>query len=282
MSARSNGAPRSMTRVESQGSGKRSGACPARPGAHSQEMRVRSLLATLDCFEDQRPAFTRDGDVYPERRLNRAQASKRHMLVKEHGDGMLKAIPGGSADSWTAGVILKLAGSREDSYFENIVRPGGRRAPSASSARTSASQSRSAPHQLSKTKSSAREEDPGHRCIVGMSIATKSNGKEDYGDAATTSAPATKRLKKPMSGSRVLEVMATLSKPLTREELLEAARKSQGKSTAPQAEAQPVSSLIAAASSSPPPPVVFTHVAEKGRADAASKGAYFAGYSFAG
>ena len=79
---------------------------------------MRSLLSTLDGFENQRPAFTREGDVYPEKRLNRAHATKKHMLVEECDGGMLKAIPGGSAGGWTAGVILKVAGSEEERYYE--------------------------------------------------------------------------------------------------------------------------------------------------------------------
>lgn len=242
--------------------------------AVAQEMRVRSLLSTLDGFENQRPAFTREGDVYPERRLNRARATKKHMLVEEHENGMLKAIPGGTADRWTADVILKLAGSSDERYFENIVRPGGRRAPSAASARTSNSKPRSAPLQPSKTK--GKEEVPGHRCIAGIPISTKVGGKEDYGDSASIPGPTGKRKK---ASTGVLEAMAALSKPLSREELLAA---SGGAAAGKTEAAQPVSSHGAAPTGAPLPPFVCTHVSEKGRADAASKGAYFAGYSFAG
>ena len=258
-----------LARVESQGGGKR---LAAGPGAQSQEMRVRSLLSTLESFEFQRPAFTREGDVYPEKRLNRARVTKKHMLVEEHGGGMLKAIPGGSAGAWTAGVILKLAGSEEARYYENVVRPGVRRAPSAASACTSASRSRSAPDQPSKSKS--KEDAPAHRCIAGIPISTRVGGKEDYGDPSAT--PAAKRVKKPMGKPAVLEAMAALSKPLSRAELFVAMG-----GAPPEQAAQPTS-RSAAPTKAPLAPFVCTHVSERGRTEAASKGAYFAGYSFAG
>ena len=259
-----------LARAESQGGGKRSA---AGSGAQSQEMRVRSLLSTLDGFENQRPAFTREGDMYPEKKLNRAHATKKYMLVEEHDGGMLKAIPGGSAGGWTAGVILKLAGSQEERYYENVVRPGGRRASSAASARTSASRSRSTPGQSSRSR--RKEDAPAHRCIAGIPISTMVGGKEDYGDPSA--APAAKKLKKPMGKPAVLEAIAALSKPLSRAELLVAMG-----GAPPEQAAQPVTSYGAAPTKAPLAPFVCTHVSERGRTEAASKGAYFAGYSFAG
>ena len=260
-----------LARVESQSGGKRS---TAGPGAQSQEMRVRSLLSTLDGFENHRPAFTREGDVYPEKRLNRAHATKKHMLVEECDGGMLKAIPGGSAGGWTAGVILKVAGSEEERYYENVVRPGGRRAPSAASARTSASRSRSTPDQPSRSRKS-KPDAPAHRCIAGLPISTVVGGKEDYGDTSAT--PAAKKAKKPMGKPKILEAMEELSKPLSKAELLRAMG-----GAPPEQAAEPVALHGAAPTKAPLPPFVCAHVSEKGRTEAASKGAYFAGYSFAG
>tara|TARA_B100000780_G_scaffold137942_1_gene96515 strand:- start:452 stop:763 length:312 start_codon:yes stop_codon:yes gene_type:complete len=100
-------------------------------------------------------------------------------------------------------------------------------------------------------------------------------GKEDYGDPSA--APAAKKLKKPMGKPAVLEAIAALSKPLSRAELLVAMG-----GAPPEQAAQPVTSYGAAPTKAPLAPFVCTHVSERGRTEAASKGAYFAGYSFAG
>ena len=100
-------------------------------------------------------------------------------------------------------------------------------------------------------------------------------GKEDYGDTSAT--PAAKKAKKPMGKPKILEAMEELSKPLSKAELLRAMG-----GAPPEKAAEHVASPGAAPTKAPLPPFVCTHVSDKGRTEAASKGAYFAGYSFAG
>eukprot|EP00908_Phaeocystis_cordata_P006603 Transcript_17222.p1 GENE.Transcript_17222~~Transcript_17222.p1 ORF type:complete len:1277 (+),score=285.49 Transcript_17222:72-3833(+) len=245
-------------------------------GAQAREMRVRSLLAKLDDYDHQKAAFSRVGDRYKAALLNRAHPSKRFMLVKEVEDGMLEAIKGGTAECWTTDTILKLTGSEKEKYFENVKLPGGKRpAPASISVRSSRSVAKShsaaqlaSPSSKPSTSSSQLEKAPRVSC-----------GKEDYGDVAAT--PAPKRKKKLLSAGEVKLTMANVSTPLSAEELAAESRKlGGGQGAGPRAEPQ----LTSGHDEAEPPPVMaeLQHVCTKGRDDAASRGGYFAGYSFAG
>ena len=78
-----------------------------------------------------------------------------------------------------------------------------------------------------------------------------------------------------LSAGEVKLTMANVSTPLSAEEI---AAQSQG--AGPRAEPQ----LTSGHDEAEPPPVMaeLQHVCTKGRDDAASRGGYFAGYSFAG
>ena len=245
-------------------------------GAQAREMRVRSLMAKLDDYDHQKAAFSRVGDRYPAASLNRAHMSKRFMLVKEVEDGMLEAIKGGTAECWTTDTILKLTGSEKEKYFENVMLPRGKRpAPASISVRSSRSVAKShsaaqlaSPSSKPSTSSSQLEKAPRVSC-----------GKEDYGDVAAT--PAPKRKKKVLSAGEVKLTMANVSTPLSAEEIAAESRKlGGGQGAGPRAEPQ----LTSGHDEAEPPPVMakLEHVCTKGRDDAASRGGYFAGYSFAG
>ena len=90
-------------------------------------------------------------------------------------------------------------------------------------------------------------------------------------------------MKPPLSDAEYRTKMDTVNTPLTAEELLAESRKGKGKSSAPPPDAaKPVGGTQDVGGAEAAPVINFKHVMEKGRAEAASQGGYFAGYSFAG